>query len=78
MSNLETFLDVYMKHLAEDQAQNPDKYAWERSSLQRVRELMALHLQRRTFDNHSTACRRTCKELGIRKTYKAIEEYLRG
>jgi len=77
LSNLDNFMTVYEKHLTQCLAETPDRYAWvEKLTVRVVVDRMRPAIIGETFDKGSEAFKRTCKELGIKHTYKAIKAFL--
>lgn len=77
MSNLDLFLSTYRKHLKQTRSEYPTEYAWPESMFEDVYSRMAEALEKGTYNKDGRALKATCKELGVKHTYKAINEYLR-
>ena len=85
MDNPEKFLTQYLLALRESIDQNPGQYRWYLQDLslndqnQLVRDFaakMVTALKKGEADKDSPTVKKTCKSLGIRHTYKAIELFL--
>ena len=74
--NLQCFLDVYRGHLFKSVTEQPNYYAWPISDFDKVFERMSKAIERGSFNKDSKAFKDTCKELGIKHTYKAIREFI--
>jgi hypothetical protein len=77
-TQLENFMRCYTGHLTTVRAEFPLEYAWPESALPTVLERMRAALVRGSYNKDGYAIHRTCKELGIKYTYKAINAYLHG
>lgn len=76
-SNLDNFMTIYEKHLTQCLAEEPDRYAWVgKLTVRIVVDRMRPAIVGGTFDKRSEAFKRTCNELGIKHTYKAIKAFL--
>lgn len=69
---MQTFLGIYSEELKRAREERPDEYAWPVDELPRVLKRMTDALIRGTYNKDSIAIRRTCKRLGIKHTYQAI------
>lgn len=76
MNNLMKFKLTYFKHLALCRIETPSQYAWSESELPQVISRMNKAIEAGSFNKDSDAFKRTCKELGIKHTYKAIKNYV--
>ena len=76
MHNRDKFKLVYFKHLGICRLESPEDYTWPDSELQSVITRMNQAIDRMTFNKDSESFKRTCKELGIKHTYKAIKDFL--
>ena len=75
--NIDKFMTVYEKHLEQCVTELPDRYAWVgKLTVRVVVDRMRPAIVGGTFDKGSEAFKRTCKELGIKHTYKAIKAFL--
>ena len=72
----ETFAKVYHQALADAVAQYPNEYAWPVENAPAVAAKMLEAIKRGSYNKDSRAIKATCKTLGIKHTYKAIDEYL--
>lgn len=78
MTNLELFKQTYAKNLTQALKDYPNEYFWNESELPEVLERMYSAIDRITFNKDSRAFKKTCKELNIKHTYKAIKEYIKN
>lgn len=78
MNRLDAFTEAYKKHIAQVVAEKPDLYLWPISELPQVSDRMIEAIKRGTFNKDSIAIKRTCKDFGIKHTYKAITEFIKG
>ena len=76
-AKLDTFISVYAVQLAKAHAQAPDEYLWRIETLPTVVERMKKAIENGSFNHEGNGFKWTCKELGIKHTRKAIQEYLR-
>lgn len=76
MNNLKTFLVYYEKNLYLSVQRYPEDYDYPISEVPEVFARMAAAIQNGTFNKDSRAIKLTCKQLGIKHTYKAIEEFI--
>jgi hypothetical protein len=74
--NFECFLEVYAEKLREALKLHPEQYSWPESELPKVLERMRAAIERGTFNKDGYAFKATCKELKIKHTYKAIQEFI--
>lgn len=72
------FSEVYTKNLEKAVRERPDQYNWPVANVPTVAAKMLAAVDRGSHNKDSLAFKWTCKELGIRHTYKAIEEYWRA
>jgi hypothetical protein len=77
MSKLDNFMVVYEKHLRNVHKERPEEYAYPESELPTVLRKMRAAIANGTMNKNSLAFRRTCTELGIPYTYKAIAEFIK-
>lgn len=75
-SRTDVFLSVYARELASAHAAHPEQYGWPIEDLPVILQRMRAAILRRSFNKDSPAFKRTCKELGIPHTYKAIQTFL--
>ena len=76
MTNLETFLTIYQEKLQDAVIQHPTEYAYAVSMVPLVVERMSKAIVNGTYHLSGPALKATCKALGIKMTYKAINTYL--
>lgn len=74
--NLQCFIDVYKEKLIESRQKNPESYSWPESEFETVFGRMVSAIQRGSFNKDSDAFKATCKELKIKHTYKAIQDFI--
>jgi hypothetical protein len=67
------FLEVYRKNLERNMTENPTMY---RKSFEETYKAMADGIRMNNF-HIGTTIKQTCKEMGIKVTFKAISEQLR-
>lgn len=70
------FIGVYKEELEKSVRACPDDYAWALSDIDTVLERMTRAIERGSFNKDTPAFRRTCKQLGIKHTYKAINDFI--
>ena len=70
------FLDTYYQELKRARREHPEEYRWPESEIFEVSARMEAAILRGTFNKDSRAFRATCKRLGIKHTYKAINAFL--
>lgn len=75
--NKELFKAAYVRHLKQCVRDFPGVYAWRESESEAVAARMLAALDRGDANINSHAFKRTCKEMGIKHTRKAIAEFLR-
>lgn len=78
IQRLQKFLDVYKANLAKAHAAKPEEYTWSIDQLDEVYGRMVYAITKGTFNKDSESFKWTCKELGIKHTYKAIQEFING
>ncbi len=76
MSNRDRFLEVYREKLAAAVAEHPLMYGWPIGELDTVMGRMAAAIDRRSYSKDGQAFRATCRALGIKHTYTAINEFI--
>lgn len=74
--NLDGFIKVYEKNLRQVVEKNPGEYSWPISEVPAVAERMRKAIIGNSYSHQGKAFVATAKELGIKPTRKAIEEYL--
>jgi hypothetical protein len=77
MNNRELFLDTYRNMLGLAVQSHPEEYGWyPKLSLDTVFARMAEALIRGSYIKDGRAFKATCKTLGIKYTYTAINAYI--
>jgi hypothetical protein len=74
---LTNFMSIYATNLSLARKLYPEGYCWPDSEFQTVIKRMTDAVERGSYNKDGHAFRATCKDLGIKHTYKAISEYLR-
>ena len=77
MNNRDRFLAIYREKLAEAVVNHPDQYTWPIEELDEVMGRMTAALDKGSYLKSGLAFRNTCRELGIKYTYTAINEFIR-
>ena len=72
----ERFFETYERKLAEAVRRNPADYMYGPDQVPAVAAKMRAAWERGTASKHGSACAATCRELGIKHTYKAIREFM--
>lgn len=75
--NFDCFMDVYVEKLKEALVLYPQDYSWPESALPVVVEKMRAAIEKGTFNKDGHAFKATCKQLKIKHTYKAIQEFIK-
>jgi hypothetical protein len=75
MTNFDLFLARYKENLINARMNHPTMYAWPDSEFETVFKRMVEAISRGSFNKDSIALKNTCKDLGIKHTYKAIKEF---
>lgn len=75
-TNREKFKRVYKEELISAHSKYPEIYAWPISELEQVLTRIYLAIDKGSFNKDSHAFKATCKALGIKHTYQAIETFL--
>lgn len=78
MPRLDEWMAAYEKHLADCVREMPDLYGYGINRVPEVAERMRAAIQARSFSKDSAAIGRTCKQFGIKNTYRAIDAFLKG
>lgn len=78
MPRLDEWMAAYEKHLADCICEMPDQYAYGVDRVPEVAERMRAAFKARSFSKEGPAIERTCKQFGIKNTYKEIEAFLNG
>ena len=76
MSNRNRFLAVYREKLAAAITKHPDQYVWPIEELGPVMGRMTAALDRGSYSKDGLAFRATCRALGIKHTYTAINQFI--
>ncbi len=76
MSNRERFLAMYREKLAAAVVNHPDEYVWPLDELDTVMSRMTEAIDSNSYSKHGQAFRDTCRALGIKHTYKAINAFI--
>lgn len=74
--NFECFMEIYSEKLKEIRGKYPDEYAWNESELPIVLGKMRVAIEKGSYNKDSKTFKATCKELGIKHTYTAIDEFI--
>jgi hypothetical protein len=74
--NFECFMEIYSEKLKEMRSKYPNEYVWRESELSTVLNKMRSAIESGTFNKDSKTFKATCKELGIKHTYAAINEFI--
>lgn len=78
MSNLETFVNTFSVQLEKAVREYPVEYMFPAHLIPQVVERMSKAFIGKSYNKDSRAIKATCKILGIKHTYTAINEYLQG
>jgi hypothetical protein len=76
MTNKEAFAKAYRENLARAVTERPDDYSYIAGKVDVVADKMLAAIERGSANKDGYAFKQTCKQLGIKHTYKAINEYL--
>jgi len=76
MSNFDNFIQVYTEQLEKAVKEYPDEYAFPVANVPTVVAKMSVGFKNKTYNKDGRAIKATCKVLGIKYTYTAINEYL--
>lgn len=74
--NQKRFLEIYKTQLALVVQESPQDYAWPIANVSAVADKMFAGLLRGSANTEGRAMAGTCKALGIKHTYKAINAFL--
>ncbi len=80
-ANAKKFFSEYEVQLAKAVEKYPEEYAWgylKPKQVHEVAELMKAAFIRQSYNKDGRAVKAVCKALGIKHTYTAIDEFLRG
>lgn len=75
---LEEFGRVYSIELLQAVIDHPEEYSWPIENVPQVATKMLTAILQNNFNKESRAIKATCKLLGIKHTYKAIDAYIRS
>jgi hypothetical protein len=75
MDNLDTFIEVYTRHLTEVVTTNPSEYAYGVDKVPAVVVKMKAAILAKSVNKDGKGFQKTCKELKIPYTYKAIYQF---
>lgn len=79
MTNLDRFTNIFMLNLAELIQLHPERYAFSLGSLLEEKgDRFKKAFESGDYDQHGEACKMTCKQLGLKNTRTAINQYLKG
>lgn len=76
MSNFDNFMQVYTEQLEKAVRNYPAEYGWPVENVPTVAAKMGEAFKKKTYNKDGRAIKATCKVLGIKYTYTAINEYL--
>ncbi len=76
MTNVEKFAEVYEKFLHEQHIKG--MYNWPAEKISLVKDKMIAAIISGSYNKDGPAFKATCKELGIKYTYKAINDFIVG
>lgn len=74
-ANLERFMEVYRRQLLAAVTQYPGEYAFGPQDVGKVSDRMKAAFIAGSYNTDGRAIKATCKELGIKHTRKAMEEF---
>lgn len=75
-NNFAKFCEIYEKNLRKNVVERPAEYGYDSSKVPEVMNRMRMALQNNTYSKETTTFKDTCKELGIKHTYMAINEFI--
>lgn len=75
---LNRFCEVMEKNLTFCVTTMPEVYAYPVSEIPAVMGRMRFALMRRSYNKDSPSFKRTCKDLGLRHSYTAINAFING
>ena len=78
MTNREQFMEVYTRNLTRAVNEQPETYNWPVEIVPIVATKMFAAMDQGDYNKNSPPYAWTCKELGIKNTYKAIKAYWKG
>ena len=74
--NKALFFETYRKNLLRAVLEHPSEYSWPAEDVPLVAARMEAAVLRGSHNKDGYAFKQTCKELGIKHTYKAIDAFL--
>lgn len=74
--NFNLFCTTYLKHLTDQMTKHPDQYL--SNDIYLTYSRMRHAIANMSFNKDSESFKKTCKELGIKHTYKAIKSFMWG
>lgn len=77
-TNLQIFMERYAAALRQAVLDHPDQYRYPVESVPSVVEKMKQAIIAKTYSKDGHAFKAVCKQLGIKYTYTAINEYVAG
>jgi hypothetical protein len=78
MTNKEIFSEAYRRNLERAAQSRPDQYGFIVGHVNETADRMLAAVERRTYNKDGFAFKWTCKELGIKYTYTAINNFWRS
>jgi hypothetical protein len=76
--NFSGFIRTYEQELIKARKDFPNDYIWPESEFPKVMERMTRAIRKRSFNKEGHAFKNTCKRLGLKYTYTAIDTFLKG
>ncbi len=76
MSNFDRFVEEYTQQLTKAVTDHPDEYGWPVANVPTVVGKMKAAFKEGTYNKDGRAIKATCKALGIKYTYTAINAYI--
>lgn len=73
---MKTWMTEYSKQLTRLITEDPQAYCWPASELPSVLAKMRVAFHNRNYDKDGGAVKATCKALGIKHTYTAINHFI--
>lgn len=78
ITNFDRFTQVYVEELTQAVLKYPDEYTWPVENVPNVAAKMIQAFRAGTYNKDGRAIKGTCKRLGIKYTYTAINAYLKA
>ena len=75
---MDKFIEVYARMLLKAVQENRKDYSYNEHEVPMIVDRMKAAFQRGSYNKDGLAIKWTCKELGIKYTYSAINQYLKG